>query len=384
MLQFAVCLFLILEVSSSSKTTAVVKINIGGDDLVAEVESTLGVCSAIVEAVGDFRENFDSDDVRRRVTDMQEGLVNGVQRKLDTCSAIFEAVDTGREDYCTDNENEKENVIGQPITFNVGGTRFSTSLTTLRSVKNTYFEKMFRNGMNRSISDDGTYFIDRSPSTFDYVLEYLRMGDLYIKSDAKLLRLHLLDDVKYFKLPQEMKDYLQWKPINGIDLRLSEVGYLNEQLKLVSKKLGEVLYEASQDGDAASTFHRLCDNKGPTVTLVETTSGNVFGGYTSATWTSSSGYSSSSTAFLFRLRPSMKRYNIKSGSYSINGHSTYGPRFGCGPDLFIVSGAMSNYNSYTNGGQTYSFPSNPNYELNDGEKFFRVKDYAVVTAIIGM
>jgi len=124
MLQFAVCLFLILEVSSSSKTTAVVKINTAGDDLVAEVEDTLGVCSAIVEAVGDFRENFDSDDVRRRLDDMDKGLVNGVQRKLDTCSAIFEAVDTGLEDYCKETEHKDENANGQPITFNVGGSRF--------------------------------------------------------------------------------------------------------------------------------------------------------------------------------------------------------------------------------------------------------------------
>jgi len=377
MLQFAVCLFLILEVSSSSKTTAVVKINIGGDDLVAEVESTLGVCSAIVEAVGDFRENFDSDDVRRRLDDMDKGLVNGVQRKLDTCSAIFEAVDTGLEDYCKETEHKDENANGQPITFNVGGSRFSTSLATLRSVKNTYFEKMFREGIYRNISDDGTFFIDRSPSTFEYVLDYLRTGDLFIKSDAKLLRLHLLDDAKYFELPQEVTDYLQWKPINGIDLRLSEVAYLNGQLKLIKMKMGEVLYDASQDGDSSGVFHRLCDNKGPTVVIIQTNTGNVFGGFSSASWSSSSGYSSSSTAFLFRLRPSMKRFNIRSSSYSIYRHSGTGPRFGY-TDIYIYSGALTTYSNYlTNSYYTYS----SNYDLNNGERYFKVEDYAVVKAI---
>jgi len=377
MLQFAICVFSILEAASSSNTTTVVKTNVAGDDLVTEVENTLGVCSAIVEAVGDFHENFDSDEVRRRMDDTDKGLVNGVQRTLDTCAAIFQAVDSGREDYCTEVEDIDESADGQPITFNVGGSLFSTSLATIRSVKNTYFEKMFREGVSRNISADGTYFIDRSPSTFEYVLEYLRTGDLFIKSDEKIVRLHLLDDAKYFELPQEVTDYLQWKPINGIDLRLSEVAYLNEQLKLIKMKMGEVMYEAAQDGDSYSIFHRLCDNKGSNVVIIQTNTGNVFGGFSSASWSSSSGYSSSSTAFLFRLRPSIKRYNIKSTSYSIYRYSSTGPRFGSS-DIYIYSGALTTYSNYlTNQYYTYS----SSYELNNGERYFKVQDYAVVKAI---
>ena len=44
-------------------------------------------------------------------------------------------------------------------------------------------------------------------------------------------------------------------------------------------------WRASQDGWAATTFHSLCDNKGPTVTIIRV--GNyIFGGYTSHSWTS--------------------------------------------------------------------------------------------------
>ena len=44
-----------------------------------------------------------------------------------------------------------------------------------------------------------------------------------------------------------------------------------------------LLYLASADGKTAKDFHRCCDNKGPTLVVIE--SGKyVFGGYTSKSW----------------------------------------------------------------------------------------------------
>ena len=42
-------------------------------------------------------------------------------------------------------------------------------------------------------------------------------------------------------------------------------------------------YRASKDGWHASDFHRLCDNKGPTVTLLKVGE-YIFGGYTDLPW----------------------------------------------------------------------------------------------------
>ena len=45
----------------------------------------------------------------------------------------------------------------------------------------------------------------------------------------------------------------------------------------------ELLYRASRDGWAASSFHSSCDNEGPTVTVIK--SGNyIFGGYSEGEW----------------------------------------------------------------------------------------------------
>ena len=42
-------------------------------------------------------------------------------------------------------------------------------------------------------------------------------------------------------------------------------------------------WHAKPDGWAASTFHRQCDNKGPTVTIIKVNN-YIFGGYTDVSW----------------------------------------------------------------------------------------------------
>lgn len=168
-----------------------------------------------------------------------------------------------------------------------------------------------------------------------------------------------------------------------INLRLSELDFIEELLNSTSKKMGDVLYVASRDGDAASNFHGACDGKGPTIVLVESTTGAIFGGYSDVSWGHSNGYHKSTNTFLFRIRPVMTKYPLTSGKegYALYRHSSYGPVFGGGHDLSIASNARSNIVSYSNGGHSYIFPSYPNYQLADGEKNFRVKDYVVITAV---
>ena len=65
----------------------------------------------------------------------------------------------------------------------------------------------------------------------------------------------------------------------------------------------ELLYKATQDGYSVPSFHKHCDNMGPTITLAKNTPGYVFGGYTSKNWACSGGsYVIDPTAFLFKLR----------------------------------------------------------------------------------
>ena len=42
-----------------------------------------------------------------------------------------------------------------------------------------------------------------------------------------------------------------------------------------------LLYRGSRDGLNISDFHRNCDRKGPTLTVIEDKNGCIFGGFTS-------------------------------------------------------------------------------------------------------
>merc|ERR1712060_728779 len=330
-----------------------------------------------------------SDDQRRLAKDKAEdedsALVDKIESKLGTCTSVIEAVEDFKKKYKAilepeeEDGNETNGTLKDPIILNVGGKRFSTSLATLQSKTGTYLEKMLRKGSNTTCIDDGSYFIDRDPSTFEYVLEYLRTDDMLVKSGDESVRMEALGDAEYFQLPEAVQVYLRWSSLrDGLDLSLSEFSFLNKELKAVSKELGGLLYQASKDGESSGNFHSRCDSKGATVIIIETTAGNMFGGFIDASWSSSSGYSSSSKAFLFRLRPAMKRYNKKNGSnYAIYRHSSYGPIFGNGHDLAIYSNCRSYATSYTIGGNAYDVPK---YELNGGERYFRVKDYVVLQA----
>jgi len=167
-----------------------------------------------------------------------------------------------------------------------------------------------------------------------------------------------------------------------IDLKDRERKYLNKLLMQQSMKMGEVLYVASRDGQTASNFHSACDNKGATVVIVESTTA-VFGGYTDISWGSSSKYVASTNSFLFGLRPSVKQYKIHPAKtkQAVYHNAGYGPTFGGGHDLYIRNSPITTSGSYTNGGHTYVFPKYPSYEMANGIRNFKVKDYVVLKAM---
>lgn len=80
------------------------------------------------------------------------------------------------------------------IILNIGGRKFETSVSTLMVKPNSVLAKMISPGGVKPYSVDNvyTYFMDRNPQNFNYVLDYLRnRGDLPLDAlpiDQKSLR----------------------------------------------------------------------------------------------------------------------------------------------------------------------------------------------------
>jgi len=256
-------------------------------DLEKNLKDQMEQCNNILDSVKSFYEGLPNfDDNRRRLTDSAadgKKLEDNVEKSLDTCMNVAQAVNNFFKHLRDDDmEIDADDPWKDPIILNVGGKNFATSLATLRSENGTLFYKMFRNGSNTTCSADGTFFIDSDPATFAYTLDFLRTGDMLLESKDTNLRLQLLEDAEFFELPKELKEYLRYSALVGIDLSMSEFIWLNKELGKL--KMGGLLFDTSKDGDAVSTFHNRCDGEGATVTLVETMLGVMFGGFTDVSW----------------------------------------------------------------------------------------------------
>ena len=136
-----------------------------------------------------------------------------------------------------------------------------------------------------------------------------------------------------------------------------------EQLKFI--KLCEfnnslnwkLLYRASKDGFSSDAFHEKCDNRNSTVTIIKSTVGSIFGGFTECCW--SENYVKENYSFLFSFCNIYKlpiKINCYKPDLAIYSHIECGPIFGNGeddvlPDICISD--MSNFESYTDLGNCY-------------------------------
>ncbi|XP_060580065.1 interferon-induced protein 44-like [Ruditapes philippinarum] len=125
------------------------------------------------------------------------------------------------------------------------------------------------------------------------------------------------------------------------------------------KKDFRLLYSFSKDGANSSTFHQLCNDRGPTVTIVYDVAGTIYGGYTEKSWSSSGQYVKDDRAFLFRLQQNGKtdpsKFAVKVPDRAIYCNVGYGPVFGGGYDLCTFSGTVTE----TNG----TYPTNASYKF---------------------
>ena len=144
---------------------------------------------------------------------------------------------------------------------------------------------------------------------------------------------------------------------------LNEVEKGNEYLQKLYEWTGykkmELLYRGTRDGSGANVFHNKCDNQGPTICLFKNEKNNIFGAYTSVSWTSNSKWNTDYNSFLFTLT---NIHGIGPTKYPISQYhenavyhnSGYGPTFGGGHDLYICNNYLNNNSSYAALGSSYA------------------------------
>ena len=133
--------------------------------------------------------------------------------------------------------------------------------------------------------------------------------------------------------------------------------YIKKLLEWTKSKKMELIYRATRDGTTPQKFHDFCDNKGPTIILYKNEKGNVFGGYTSISWSNNGGYKSAPESFIFTLtnihNTEPTQFLSRNSNNELYFANSSGPWFGGGRDIGI-SGDFSQNDYYTNFPYTYS------------------------------
>jgi len=162
---------------------------------------------------------------------------------------------------------------------------------------------------------------------------------------------------------------------NGIIKKYAEIKKVIQhiELKLNSKVRFYMLYKASEVGDRAKTFHEKCDNYDMTLVIIETKEGLRFGGFTTELWNGNCVHKRDQKAFVFSLDKD-KTYDIVGHDPAIGCYPKYGPIFfGCQIriyDFFFTKNSITCEKGLC-------FQTTEDYELNNGEKSFVVKDIEV-------
>ena len=124
------------------------------------------------------------------------------------------------------------------------------------------------------------------------------------------------------------------------DMKFYQLLLLRSDRSLILKRF-KLLFKASEHMYSACEFHKFCDGHAPTLTIIQSCFGNIFGGHTSIEWSSEYARFSDESAFLFLIRSNSQSHECPIAfdaehnlDRTIGHHWSFGPAFGCG-DIYI-------------------------------------------------
>ena len=148
----------------------------------------------------------------------------------------------------------------------------------------------------------------------------------------------------------------------------------NDDKKLISSwvpwklRKTKLLFNSNIYGDSFSIFLKKSIGKYPTMVIIQTTKGGIFGGYTSKPWKEEQ--TTDNNAIVFSLY-TKKKYSIKNPSTAIG--LSNGLNFGWGDNAIVIYEKSTSHSANYVGNGTYNIPNE--YELNNGERNFTVKSF---------
>ena len=244
---------------------------------------------------------------------------------------------------------------------NAGGEIVVAKRSTLTQIEGTRLEALFSGRWDKIIQRDshGRIFLDVNPSCFRAIVDYL--NEVLISSEDSPLNPPSVEDKHAHILQRQLELFglLDKVPTMGVDFPDSNIIKDDAGRIIIHDLLKEdgsdgdltLLYQGSHNGLSKQAFHSKCDNKGCTLTIIETTCGKVIGGYSNTSWSESSGtWSVANKAFLFALSgmgsssPCKMKLKDADDEHAIFNGSHCGPSFGLRDDMQVRNDSQVHIN----------------------------------------
>lgn len=213
------------------------------------------------------------------------------------------------------------------------------------------------------------------------------------EKNKKLLTKYKELEIKYDKLKKAFSSVINFSLDSKIIEEPEDLIFIKNILCQYYKRIISLhlLYRATRDGDTAQKFHEYCDNKeGGILVVFQTTKNVIFGGFTNATWIQHFNPERKAAGrdkmgdinFLFQVNLK-KVYNLRIPEKNekvaaIFCRSDCGPCFGSlGEDIWAHSNFLTKkgiLHKDLEKGRKCSFDTHIDYELNNGESFFLLKE----------
>ena len=181
---------------------------------------------------------------------------------------------------------------------------------------------------------------------------------------SRIIKLEEIN-IKYIK--NEPLFFQESKIINRKDEELI-INWLPKKYKFTN-----LIFCTSRDGDTIDAFKNKCENQSPTLVIIKTDKGIIFGGYASSPW-KEKGPIQDNNSFIFSIDLN-KKYNVKNTFGALYGYYYQGSimfQFGC-CGFRICNNCTQNNNNYI---------SNSDYEgisldINKGIREFKVNELEI-------
>ncbi|XP_018921957.1 BTB/POZ domain-containing protein KCTD6-like isoform X1 [Cyprinus carpio] len=118
--------------------------------------------------------------------------------------------------YQMDNGDWGNSRLTHPVTLNVGGHLYTSSISTLQRYPDSMLGAMFRGDFPTTRDAQGNYFIDRDGTLFRYILNFLRTSELTLPVDFMEMDL-LRKEADFYQIEPLIQCLSDPKPLYPLD-----------------------------------------------------------------------------------------------------------------------------------------------------------------------